>query len=204
MVSPAPRPAERPAPALLKDIHPELRTMIRELSERRFRDISKRQDQRLRDAPAPDDFIYGAHLTVIQLAAKELRLTFKTHFDIDEVLILTPKKAQLLRSYEEQLKSAADLFKEYSNLIAGGIAQQLHLSGIVAGISLPIATSGFNEIISSDDPRPQSCSDYWEISGEGFRFTCTLFVEIFETEALSRYTFEPQRLDSDEGSIEIL
>lgn len=195
---------EKSLPSLLKDAHPQLRMMIRDLSLRRLSDISGYQDIRLLESPSPDDFIYGAHLTVIQLAAKELRLTFKTHFDLDAVQILARRKADAIRTFEQQLKVSNDLFKEYSNLVAGGIAQQLHLNAIVAGISLPLATSGFNEIISSDAPRPHSSSDYWEIHGEGFHFTCSLVAEIFDKTSLDRFTYDNASLDGDSGTIEIL
>lgn len=189
---------------MLKDTYPELQNMIRELSRRRFTDISNRSELELSDSLSPDDFIYGAHLTVIQLAAKDLRLTFKTHFNLSDVKVLTQRQSSGERSSEQIMKSSYDLFKEYSNLVAGGIAQQLHDSGTVAGISLPIATSGFNEIISSDLPRPQSYNDYWDIKGQDFSFSCSIFIEIFGTEALDQLVYNDKNLDALGGEIEIL
>jgi hypothetical protein len=190
--------------AFLKDAHQHLYTMIRELSRKRFADITARRDLTIEDHESPDDFIYGSHLTVIQIAAKDLRLTFKSHFTLTDVKALTQRKNAPDRTPEQILKSSYDLFKEYSNLVAGGITQQLHSCGIVAGISLPIATSGFDELISSDELRLSRLYDFWKIRGEGFHFTCSVYAEIFETELLHLFIYGDLALEEDGGEIEIL
>lgn len=190
--------------AYLKDAHQHLYTMIRELSRKRFADITARRDLVIEEHEHPDDFIYGSHLTVIQIAAKDLRITYKSHFNLSDVMALTQRKGAPERSHEQILKSSYDLFKEYNNLVAGGITQQLHSCGIVAGISLPIATSGFDELISSDEVRTSRLYDFWRIRGEGFHFTCSVYAEIFETELLDLFVYGDIAMDDDGGEIELL
>jgi hypothetical protein len=188
----------------LKDVHYHLYAMIRELSRKRFSDITARRDLVIEDHEHPDDFIYGSHLTVIQIAAKDLRITFKSHFNLSDVKALTQRRNSPERSLDQILKSSYDLFKEYNNLVAGGIAQQLHSCGIVAGISLPIATSGFDELISSDEIRASRLYDFWIVRGEGFHFTCSVYAEIFETDLLDLFVYGDLNLDGDGGEIELL
>ncbi len=190
--------------AFLKDAHEHLYTMIRELSRKRFADITARRDLMIEDHDHPDDFIYGSHLTVIQIAAKDLRITFKSHFNLSDVMTLTQRRGAPERSQEQILKSSYDLFKEYNNLVAGGITQQLHSCGVVAGISLPIATSGFDELISSDEVRASRLYDFWKIQAEGFQFICSVYAEIFETELLDLFVYGDLALDGDAGEIELL
>ncbi len=190
--------------AYLKDAHHHLYNMIRELSRKRFADITARRDLVIEDHDHPDDFIYGSHLTVIQIAAKDLRITYKSHFNLSDVKALTQRRGAPERSQEQILKSSYDLFKEYNNLVAGGITQQLHSCGVVAGISLPIATSGFDELISSDEVRNSRLYDFWRIRGEGFHFTCSVYAEIFETELLDLFVYGDLALDGDGGEIELL
>jgi hypothetical protein len=190
--------------AFLKEAHQHLYTMIRELSRKRFADITSRRDLVIEEHEHPDDFIYGSHLTVIQIAAKDLRITYKSHFNLSDVMTLTQRKGAPERSHEQTLKSSYDLFKEYNNLVAGGITQQFHSCGIVAGISLPIATSGFDELISSDEVRTSRLYDFWKIRGEGFHFTCSVYAEIFETELLDLFVYGDIAMDDDGGEIELL
>lgn len=190
--------------ALLKDTNVHIYTMLRELSKKRFADITARRELTLEDHEHPDDFIYGSHLTVIQIAAKDLRLTFKSHFNLNDVRILTQRRGGPERSLDQILKSSYDLFKEYNNLVAGGITQQLHSCGVVAGISLPIATSGLDELISSDEVRGSRLYDFWRIKGEGFQFTCSVYAEIFETDLLDLFVYGDLATEDLGGDIELL
>ncbi len=192
---------------LLRDKNLALYDLIRYLSTQRFRDIAARPVTEVRDHPKPDDFVYGSHQTMIQIASRDLRITFKSHFTLSSTKVLTERarSKSAETSLKQQQKLTYDLFMEYSNLVAGGISQYLHANGIVAGISLPMATSGFDELIASDVLRESSFFDYWLIMGEGFAFTCTVCVDLLSEEWLKLFRFEEPKVDSgsDEG-IEML
>lgn len=179
---------------LLQDRFPELKKMIRELSLNRFSRITSLKKVDIREIDKADAFTYGAHQAVIQIASQDLTLTFKSHFNIRDVKSLIEKHNQDPVSSAQQKKATYDLFKEFSNLIAGGITEQLGKHGILCGISLPIATSGFDEIIYSDEVKSNRCYDYWSISGKNIEFSCTVNVEIFETERLQGYHFDEESI----------
>lgn len=190
----------QPPLLLLKDKNRHLYDLIRYLSRQRFSDISSRPVTAVNDHQHPDDFVYGSHQTVIQIASRELRITFKSHFKLANTKGLVERKASMERSARQIQKATYDLFMEYSNLVAGGISQQLYANGIVAGISLPMATSGFDELIASDQLRPTSYFDYWRIHGEDFQFTCTVCVDILSEEWLKGFRFEEPQPQPDDGN----
>lgn len=188
----------------LKDKNKALYDLIRFLSEQRFSDISGRPVLEIKDHETPDDFVYGSHQTVIQIASRDLRITFKSHFKLEDARRLTDRKKPLERNMKQVQKSTYDLFMEYSNLVAGGISQHLHANGIVAGISLPMATSGFDELISSDSIKPTSYFDYWRVLAEDFHFTCTVCVDILNEQRLGTLSFEKPETSEDDSGLEIL
>ncbi len=177
---------------LLCDVSPDLRTLLRSLSAKRFQDISGQALLELSDHPRPRGFVDGAHQTAIQIAAKDLRITLKFHFSLTHTrpLLTTRKSAK-----SEEL-SIQDLFMEYSNLVAGGLSQELHRHGVVSGISLPMAMAGFDEILASDRMFERKAYDYWLAKGEGFHFTGTVEVEVIHDAWLKSYRF----VESDQGS----
>lgn len=193
---------ENPSPLpLLRDAQEPLQLMIRALSRQRFEDISMEKGLAIEEHDCPDDFIYGSHMTVIQIAAKDLRLTFKSHFNLGDISLLTARA----KTSAQVLGSAYDLFKEYSNLVAGGISQHLHGCGIVAGISLPLATSGFDELIASDELRLGRHYDFWRIRNEHLNFVCSVYAEIFEDGLLKTFRFDESSLEAAEGGdVELL
>ncbi|RZA16690.1 MAG: hypothetical protein EOP10_24135, partial [Proteobacteria bacterium] len=66
----------------LKTKSPSLQALLRSLSKLRFENISGRKVDLVKDHPNPDYFVYGSHQTVIQIASKDLRITFKSHFTV--------------------------------------------------------------------------------------------------------------------------
>lgn len=164
----------------LKDKSPNLQTLLRSLSRFRFEAISGQSVIDTKDHPNPDDFVYGSHQAMIQIASKDLRVTFKSHFTLSQTKSLSKKPG---------LKPIYDLFMEYSNLVAGGLSQDLHKNHIVSGISLPMATSGFDELIASDPLRSSSYMDYWLVKGLDFQFTCTTQVDFLAEAWLDSFSF---------------
>jgi len=175
---------------LLKNRSKSLYDLIRYLSKQRLTDISSRPVLSMEDHEHPDDFVYGSHQTIIQVASRDVRISFKSHFTLRSTQKLIERKNSVERTPRQILKSTYDLFMEYSNLVAGGISQQLHATGVVAGISLPMATSGFDELISSDEFRPMSFFDFWTISGEEFKFSCTVCVDFLDETWLDSFHFD--------------
>jgi hypothetical protein len=182
----------------LKAKSPSLQAFLRSLSKFRFESLSQKTVERVVDHPNPDGFLYGSHQTIIQVASKDLRITFKSHFTVaSTIAILKEKRASHPR------KALHDLFMEYSNLVAGGISQQLHDNGVICGISLPIATGGFDELIASDVLGETSYFDYWLVGGETFAFTCTVVVDLLDDIRLESLRFSNEGFDLG-GELEFL
>ncbi|MBC7660055.1 MAG: hypothetical protein H7249_10130 [Chitinophagaceae bacterium] len=187
---------------LLRNKSRGLYELLQHLSKERFGAITQRSSILVKDHPNPGDFVYGSHLTVIQIASRELRITFKSHFTLSETQALTQKGSDA-RTLARVLESTQDLFMEYSNLVAGGLKKELHLRSIAAGISLPLATSGFDELIASDVVRPSTFLDYWIVCGKDFQFTCSVAVDFLDETWLLAFSFE-EKEDKAAGSLEIL
>lgn len=183
---------------LLKDKSPDFQALLRLLAKSRFENISGKNVLECMDHPHPDDYVYGSHQTVIQIAAKDLRVTFKSHFAINHVKTLVTKSPT-----KTLQQSIYDLFMEYSNLVAGGLSQRLHAVGIVSGISLPMATSGFDELLSSDSYRTNCYFDYWLLRGSDFSFTCTAQVDLLSEEWLGSISSDDSK-DDEGGELEFL
>lgn len=185
----------------LKDKSPDFQALLRSLSKARFENISGRKIFETLDHPHPDDYVYGSHQTLIQIAAKDLRVTFKSHFALTHTENLIRKTKNPKKSRQ---KAIYDLFMEYSNLVAGGLSQRLHSGGIVSGISLPMATTGFDELLASDSVKGTSYFDYWLVKGDGFSFTCTAQVDLLSDAWLKDFVFSEDKAESEGGELEFL
>ncbi len=150
--------------AALKEKKPELQKLLRYLSAVRFESISGKSILACKDHPRPDDFLYGSQQTIILIAAKNLRITFKSHFTLTHTSSALSRRQQ---SRSQDIRKAIhDLFMEYSNLVAGGISQELSKAGIISGLSLPMATHGFDEVLASDLRKTDAYLDHWLIEAE--------------------------------------
>ncbi len=163
----------------LKDKSPALQRTIRLLSQSSFEAIARTSIETISDSLEADAFLYGSHLSMIQIAAKDFRITFKAHFNLVGNPTFSRKKTGE--------KAILDLFMEYCNLVAGGLSQELHQNGHVSGMSLPFATTGFVELIASDEVKPSCYADYWTLAGAGFRFTCTAVLDLLNDTCLDGF-----------------
>lgn len=169
----------------------ELSKMTRSYCVNRFQSISGVIKPEISEAPNPDDFVYGTKQVVIIIAGNEVKITLKIHFMEKDVkkLLLRLEKDVVNQSSDQDL--IYDRFKEYANLVAGAIKTQLEVSGMICGISLPILSSGFDEIVTSDRLRSRSFYDYFIISNTDVKFTVTLAVDAISPDFLNNYTFNP-------------
>ena len=188
---------------LLKSHHPDLHRMIRAYSLSRFQSISRIQEAVSQEHDDIDAYVYGSHQAMILIASRDIKVSFKAHFSLSEIAL--PTWGSELRSQPERIASLADdFFREFANLTAGGIKQQLQACGIICGISLPIVASGYDEMIFSDTLRRTRFYDYWKIVAPGTQFTCTAQVDVFDATKISGYAFAAHDPIEDEGNLEFL
>ncbi|RYZ92884.1 MAG: hypothetical protein EOP06_02820 [Proteobacteria bacterium] len=188
----------------IKDLNPEIYLMLTDMAKMRLSAMSTEIDlQKIEmiEHPVPDDYIYGSTITLLQIAAKDLRFTVKVHFNISDVLLIPPIKKMKNRSPERELTAALDFFQEYCNLLGGAISTQIQNEGIVAGLSLPLSSSGFDEYIDSERLSDRRWNEYFQVFYPGFKFVLTSHIELSEVNLLSKFKYIPETDDLD---IEIL
>lgn len=188
---------------LLRDHQPDLQGMIRAYSLTRFMAIARLRDFTLKEHDAIDSYVYGSHQAMLLVASKDLKVTFKAHFNVRD-LTIPSLKAEAAGEAAKLMRLTQDFFREYANLVAGGIKQQLQSCGIICGISLPIVTSGYDEMIFSDTLRKTRLYDFWKIRSATSEFTCTAHVDVFDSTRLATYSFKGVASTQDEGSLEFL
>ncbi|RYE59555.1 MAG: hypothetical protein EOP48_00460 [Sphingobacteriales bacterium] len=166
----------------------EISKMLRFLSKEKLGSILHATTIDVNDHNKPGYFLYGKYQSAITVYSNDCKITFKTHFNItsSKSLIHKPKNEN---KDDMIVNKVRDFYSEYTNLVAGRICVFLNTVGIKAGVSIPITTSGFDEIISSDERRSTSFDDFWNVSGENFHFTCTARLDVFNEERLKSFVF---------------
>lgn len=82
-------------------------------------------------------------MALIFVAGPDLRITFKIHFDDDMISVLNIDETGDEKKDKESLQDAC---KELANLIGGQAKLFLEGNDFAVGLSLPISTSGFDEV----------------------------------------------------------
>lgn len=158
---------------------PELQQLIRQCSQSRLSALTGEPAPLCLDHPFPDAFVYGSYQAMILMASNVLKIAFKSHFNISEI-DLSVLGAEMAADPKRQDAITQDFFREHANLTAGAIKQALTAFGVIIGTSVPIVSSGFDEIVFSDTIRPGRLVDYWTLAAKGISFSCSLHVDIFD------------------------
>ena len=93
--------------------------------------------------------VLGEKMGIILLAAENLRIVLKSHFDCPCVESLVKKRFENYKKVTK-LPSSEDFIKELLNQTTGKVKTILSSVQINAGISLPIVISGFDEVFSKN------------------------------------------------------
>ncbi|HYX33982.1 MAG TPA: hypothetical protein VE954_12775 [Oligoflexus sp.] len=146
---------------------------------------------------APDQFVYGDRLVVFLISGSNLKATVKIHYNPSEMESLVPKS--LLDASETVEKAMQSLFNELGNLYAGSLKTAFLEMSYVVGISLPIAASCYDELISSDQLVPGRAYSYTAITVKDHgQFIVTLTLDNLGS-GLAAYKYS--RKDAEEDSI---
>jgi len=151
-----------------------------------------------RSTPA-DRFSYGERLIIFLVAGRDIRLTVKVHYNPSETRSLIVQKRMENKEEGEALES---IFSEFGNLISGGIKHELIEMGYVVGISLPIAASAYDEIISSDKLIKDRTYSYVTVKSGDVKFVLTLTMDAEERKGITDFVFDAanfQKNEEDDG-----
>jgi len=147
-----------------------------------------------RATPA-DRFSYGERLIIFLVAGRDIRLTIKVHYNASETRQLITYKRMENKEEGEALES---IFSEFGNLISGGIKHELIEMGYVVGISLPIAASAYDEIISSDKLVKDRTYSYVTVKSEDTKFVLTLTMDAEEKKGITDFVFDASHFEKNE------
>ncbi|MBF0361526.1 MAG: chemotaxis protein CheX [Oligoflexia bacterium] len=151
--------------------------------------------------------IRSFHTSTIIISGKDIRMTFKIHFDSDTAIYFASRCFKKDPTDYPQTK-AIDFFKEYVNLVAGRIKKIFHGQNIPVGISLPIVTRGFDEIFfSGADKSDEYISNTWGIKENEEIVYCTCVVDSFNKQMVKelKYPEENQKTTgAEEGEVNFL
>jgi CheY-specific phosphatase CheX len=149
--------------------------------------------------------VHGNWMGLILVSGKEVRVTFKTYFNIKDVRIIL---ASMLGKEPSDMSKelAIDFMKEFSNLTAGFIKKILeeNENPIDTGISLPIVTKGFDDLFYKAI-NAKEIQDFWAIDVQGVRFYCSPCINIFNENKLKSVLMPVlSDDDDDDGDIDFL
>ena len=156
----------------------------------------------LKDDVPKDDFLYGQWMTVILLSGPSMQSVLKLHFfseDAKEFAAL----AMGIEKRDVQNNMMIDYMKELTNLFAGEIKSQLFDNDILVGISLPLVTRGFDEVLFSDQSSESLTRDFWSMRSGNSRVTITSEAEVFQPQIFDNTSFTEMN-EEDEGEVDFL
>ncbi len=156
-----------------------LKTIIRNLSVTRLSLTTPVPGLKLEEASFPQDLVHGAMMSIVLVAGSTFRLAFRAHFSSRSVrnLMTASLGVSGAQVNETQLK---DYMREYSNLVAGGVKATFNAFGVASGISLPLVTDGFDEVLYATSQKPEVIQDLWELCWSGGSVICGSSIEILD------------------------
>ena len=183
-----------------------LQKLIRFYARRRFQTMLQVTPEAVTDGPLPpgNALVHGYMQAIVLLASRDLRVTFKAHFNRTDVQALLQRLSALTSSAARQQERIQDFFREYANLTAGGIKGELQHRGIECGISLPVITSGLDELFFNDRVTDRCATDAWSVVATGATFVCTSTIDLADPAVVNGLDFNEAFAVAGGGSIEFL
>lgn len=185
-----------------------LRVLVRDASKSRFQhlrsDAAHIVELTSDEAYSP---VADHWMAVILLASNKFKLLFKIHFDTTKAARVGEKKShERSVAYQETNLRDFDQLKEYCNLVGGAIKQALGEEHSSAGLSLPLALRGFDELFFRDrviSSKGTRFHDAWRVESQGFTITCSSDIRVMAWDAFTTVNYEVTQA-SDEGDMEFL
>jgi hypothetical protein len=186
-----------------EDVRSKLKDIVRSATKNRLNSCTRSHFKiELSEVSNPDDFVYGYWMSFILLSGKDLQITVKCHFFSDEAghLAAVALKRQLEQISQPNIQ---DFMREYCNLVAGEIKASLWGSKVTIGLSLPLITRGFDEVIFSDQTDSRQFSDWWRLSWGSGSMIMSFVAEVYQPSALVDLKVPARGWDSN-GDIDFL
>lgn len=152
--------------------------------------------------------VLGNRMSLILVSGETLRITFKLHFNLEEVKFIAYRAYGKNLPEELSDKQAMDFMKELCNLSAGQLVKIFEENNLPLGMSLPLCARGFYEIFADYTPTSQpfvKFGDLWGLNCTGCHLMMSSVIEILDADALGnimKYEL-PVGAAGDEGDEEI-
>ncbi|MFZ4404734.1 MAG: chemotaxis protein CheX [Pseudobdellovibrionaceae bacterium] len=185
-----------------KEVADKVDLLVQGIALKRFQSHSRFADIEVTKLEVPDPGIGGRWMALILIAGKSIRITFKVHFHEYVTRIVAAnlygKKPETLTVHQ-----ILDFIKEFCNLTAGGVKTQFETSNLTVGISLPLATRGFDDVFFPVPNQETGFGTSWLLTVPSGQFKCSTFIEVMDPKALDNVSFEVVE-KADDGEVEFL
>ena len=123
-------------------------------------------------------------MAFVLVSGSALKCTFKAHYTTKNALLLAASQMHMPVSHVPA-SVGRDFMREFCNLTAGAIKAALFQLNISCGISLPLISRGFDEVMfAADFDLPNVIYDVWQLRWVGGAISCSILYEVFDWEAL--------------------
>ena len=135
--------------------------------------------------------IYGSKLGVILVVGPDVRITLKAFYDNQDVSTILSQKIARPATDLNQSK-IDDYVREFLNRLAGATKRILADSAILAGISLPIVTRGFDEVFHTQNKAGLEKTNIWSLeSDSAATLTFSSSIVAVNQQNLNQFRFTP-------------
>lgn len=164
-----------------------LKSLLREISLEAVRHQLKLQSAQIQELPS-EKIILGHWMSLALLASSEMRVIFKVHFNTSAL----PDGIRIPKAEDSKttVRLMQDLMNEYCNLVIGLLKRSLLRSGLGAGVSLPVALRGFDEVYFANEEGQALKLDRWCIDSTDFSFCCSVQFEFLDASKLQEIDFD--------------
>ncbi|RYE59412.1 MAG: hypothetical protein EOP48_00950 [Sphingobacteriales bacterium] len=167
--------------SVLSNVYPGIWDMFECLSRDRFCSISKSPNLEVVKLETERPHHKHNSAVAIEILSDEIKIILQTSFKDDPTQSFFAQKKGV---------NVEDLFKEYSNLLAGGIREQLSLFGVSTSVGLPWSVTKVVHCEDIETKLPMRSSQSLEIKDAGSSFTTSLCVHYKPELNLSDFQFK--------------
>jgi len=134
------------------------------------------------------DLVAGHWLSVIVIQGEACRIVLKVQSESKAISRLF---AHTMRMKIEQVSSqqVKDFLREVCNLAAGQIKKGLANCNLDTGISLPLATRGFDNLFFKTSTTPETIEDRWKIIWGDGEIRCYSSIDILSRSELRAFQY---------------
>lgn len=167
-----------------------LKTLCRDASLSRIKTHSMMENLHIAEVKGDEkvDSI-GQWLSLIFVSNTAVKISFKTHFKYADGEEFTKSAFAISPDQKVEEKLIEDFVKEFCNLTAGAIKQNLEKNGFNSLISLPLLTRPSDEVFFQSHPSSNDnnlvFNDSWLLKTEsGSQLLCSFLFEIYDPNIL--------------------